>query len=107
MVTLRDLITNIRIYTELQFTDRQVVDVFNVVDTESFRTPQEMEEEFTSAGSHTIIFDRSIPNLLQTMVQYKGIEDELIELFYSMEGTHISIHYLCDNEMYAMAIQSL
>lgn len=107
MVTLKDLITEIQIYTTLQFTDKQVVDIYNAVDTEAFRTPQEMEEDFVSEGSHTIIFDRSIPNLLQSMVQYKGNEDALVDLFYSTEGTHISIHYLLENKMYGMAIQSL
>lgn len=103
MITMKDFKTQLN-WSMKEFNEAQVNDIYNAIQTEGYQSVEEIRqaEEDGDLMDCTTSWDVNIVPLLENLEALD--EQKIVDLINSNYGERISIHYLQQDEMFAMII---
>lgn len=102
MIPLKELHYQAK-WMEMNFSTKQLSDLYSTIDTDSFHTYAEVEDYYADLPNFTVTYHRSLSKLVDSLSHLKGAEEVAIEFMHSEHGQVIDLIYIPYNEMYALA----
>lgn len=99
MITMKEF-TEALNWSMKEFNKYQINDIYNAIQTDGYQSIEDIEADDLQDSTYS--YDANLIPLLENLSDFE--EQQIVDLINSTYGERISIHYLQQDEMYAMII---